>query len=140
MIRSRNNMLHKRFRIKILLLLPGWLLLPGISCHSLREHFRDPETEILAETIQAGITVGYAADVATTIMLGESVPGVLVIRSNEGFPCTTLMELDLNDSESPLVQAGNAEGIAIAGLWADASTAILNIVLTRYQTNSTCYP
>ena len=129
-------MLFKRYRIRILLLMLGWFLLPGTSCHNLREYFRDPETEILTETIRAGITVGYAADVATTVMLGESVPGVVVYRSNDGFPCTTLMEVDLHDSDSPLLQAGQAEGITIAGLWTDASTAILNLVLTRYQTNS----
>jgi len=112
------------------------LLFPQGSCKKLKDYFRDPDTEALSGTIHSAVLTGYAASVAMAVMNGQSFANVtFASRSNPGFPCTTLMEMETNGITTPSFLTGRTGSITIAGLWADASTVILTLIFTDYHTD-----
>jgi hypothetical protein len=115
------------------LILVSILLLPGTACRKLMDYFRDPEPEQLVEAIHTTVMAGYAANVAMAVIDGQSFPNVAVSRSNDGFPCTTLMVIDTESDPNFFLAGEEASQITVAGLWPDASTAILTLILTDYH-------
>jgi hypothetical protein len=109
------------------------LLIPLGSCRKVMDYFRDPDTGQLAEAIHTTVMAGYAANVAMAVIDGHSFPNVTVSRSNDGFPCTTLMVIDTDADPNLNFAAEKASQITVAGLWPDASTAILTLILTDYH-------
>jgi len=77
--------------------------------------------------------VAHAANLAMAMMNGQSFPYTTYSRSNDGFPCTTLMMIDAEADTDPFLAGEKADKITIAGLWTDASTAILSIILTDFH-------
>jgi hypothetical protein len=127
----KKNCIHMKTKPALLLILV--LLLPEISCRKVMDYFKDPDTRPLVEAIHTNVMAGYAANVAMAVIDGKSFPNVTSSRSNDGFPCTTLMVID-TDSDPNLPLAGDkASQITVAGLWTDASTAILTLILTDYH-------
>lgn len=124
--------MHKPFSALILTVI--LLLLP--SCRKLKDYFRDPETEILTETIHSAVLTGYSANIAMAVMGGQTFPNVLSSRSNSGFPCTTTMIVDLTNVSHPSFAAEKAGTVTIAGLWPDANTAVLTLLYTDYHTGT----
>jgi hypothetical protein len=112
------------------------LLLPDTACRKVMDYFRDPDTEQLVETIHTTVMVGYASNVAMAVIDGQSFPNVTFSRSNDGFPCTTLMVIDLETDPNFFLPHEKASQITVAGLWPDASSAILTIMLTDYHLGS----
>jgi hypothetical protein len=109
------------------------LLLPEVSCRKVMDYFRDPDTGQLVEAIHTNVVAGYAANVAMAVIDGKSFPNVTFSRSNDGFPCTTLMVIDTDSDPNLLLAGEKASQITVAGLWTDASTAILTLILTDYH-------
>jgi hypothetical protein len=112
------------------------LLLPEFSCKKIMNYFREPETEILTETIHSTALTGYAANLAMAVMAGQTFSNVSVTRSNPGFPCTTLMVVDPSAENCFYFAPEKASAITIAGLWPDESTAILTLLYTNYNTGT----
>lgn len=112
------------------------LLLPDTACRKMMDYFRDPDTEKLVETIHTTVMVGYASNLAMAVIDGQSFPNVAFSRSNDGFPCTTLMVIDMAADPNFFLPNEKASQITVAGLWPDASTAILTIMLTDYHIGS----
>ncbi len=115
------------------LVLISILLFPLGSCRKVMDYFRDPDTGQLVEAIHTTVMAGYAANVAMAVIDGKSFPNVTVTRSNDGFPCTTLMVIDTDADPNLFLAADKASQITVAGLWPDASTAILTLILTDYH-------
>lgn len=125
----------KRFGIiKILFVI--FCLVPQHSCRKVKDYFRDPDTGSVIETLHSAILTGYAANTAMAIMQGHSFSHVTVTRSNQGFPCTTLMVVDLSGESGLPFAADKASAVTIAGLWPDESTAILTLLFTDYHAES----
>jgi hypothetical protein len=109
-----------------------FILYTATSCNKVKNYFRDPDTEILSETLLSAKLTGYVCNSAVSILNGGSLPYLtMVSRSNEGFPCTTLMVMDLEDAGSD-----KAGSVTIAGLWPEAGTAILSLLYTNYHAGS----
>jgi hypothetical protein len=101
------------------------------SCNKLRDYLREPDTQIIAETLRSTRLTGYSAAIAMGVINGYSYPNTNLARSNNGYPCTAIININLADSlNSP------AEKVTIAGLWADASTAVLSIIYSNYDYRS----
>jgi hypothetical protein len=115
------------------------LLFPAFSCRKLKDYFRDPETEPLAESIQAAVMTGKAANLAMAIMEGRSFPMVTCSRSNPGFPCTTLMVYHVEEDPVLFFDQEKATTITIAGLWPDESTAILSLLFSDYNSGTSTF-
>ncbi|MBN1145337.1 MAG: hypothetical protein JXA72_12980 [Bacteroidales bacterium] len=126
-------------RTATIVLLVILVTLTGSSCKQVKEYFRDPDTENLTETIQTAVTTGYAASIAIASASGRSFPNVTTIRSNPGYPCTTLTQVDLQgDPEIPTANE-KASGITIAALWADETCGILTLLFTDYQSETSTF-
>jgi hypothetical protein len=110
-----------------------FFLFPFYSCNKVKDYFREPDPEPLLETIHTSILAGYAANVSFNLMSGNSIPGIGFVRSNPGFPCTTL--ITINTSMHPGIFPADLDvnTILIAGLWADESTTILSILITGFD-------
>jgi hypothetical protein len=108
------------------------LLFIASSCNRIKDYLRDPDTDILVETLHSATLTGYAANIAMSVMSGQTYTYVHTIRSNEGFPCTSLMTMDIDESFYSYTNA-QAGTVTIAGLWPDASTAILSLIYTDYR-------
>jgi|WetSurSiteA1Bulk_404760.scaffolds.fasta_scaffold00052_14 hypothetical protein len=108
-------------------------LIPASSCRHLKDYFRNPDTETLVSSIQSSILTGFTANLAMTVIEGSSLPGVSLVRSNEGFPCSALMVIDLSVTSGPEFIRCKAGTITIAGLWPDATTAVLSILYSDYN-------
>jgi hypothetical protein len=108
------------------------VLLTLTSCEKVKNYFKGPETETLVETLHSATLTGYAANIAMAIIDGQSFSFVNASRSNVGFPCTTLMTIDLEDSDYPYTTE-KASSIIIAGLWPDAETAVFSMIYTDYH-------
>jgi hypothetical protein len=119
---------------KILIMLV--LLWPDYSCRKLKNYFREPDTEVIIETLHSAVLTGYAANVAMAVIAGHSVSNVTASRSNAGFPCTTLMVVDLSSGTDLPVVTDKASAITIAGLWPNETTAILTLLFTDFHTAS----
>ena len=115
------------------------LILTGSSCKKVKEYFRDPDTGSLTETFQTAVTTGYAASLAIASVSGRSFPNVTTIRSNAGYPCTTLMQVDLQADSGFLPSNEKASGITIAALWADETCGILTLLFTDYQSETSTF-
>ncbi len=113
--------------------------LTGSSCKQVKEYFRDPDTSNLTETIQTAVTTGYAASLAVASVSGQTFPNVTTIRSNSGYPCTTLMQVDLQAESGFLASTEKASGITIAALWADETCGILTLLFTDYQSETSTF-
>lgn len=113
--------------------------LTGTSCKQVKEYFRDPETGNLTETIGTSVITGYAASLAMASVSGSTFPNVTTIRSNTGFPCTTLMQVDLQGESGFLASEEKASGISIAALWADETCGILTLLFTDYQSETATF-
>jgi hypothetical protein len=115
-----------------LLLLTFLSMLSLGSCNKVRDYFRNPDPSPLVETIHATSLTAYAANMSFAMMDGQHPAHVTFVRSNAGFPCTTLMTIDATGMESyPAV--GHGSSVTVAGLWADASTAIFSLMITKYE-------
>jgi hypothetical protein len=118
-----------------------WMILPFLlllfSCKKVKEYFREPDPEPLLETIHTSILTGYAANVSFHLMSGHSIPGIDFIRSNPGFPCTTITTINTSINQDLYLANLDVNAITIAGLWTDESTAILSILLTGFDTGTT---
>jgi len=112
------------------------ILLPEVSCNEVDEYFRKPETNTLVETLHSTVITGYAANLAMNVIEGNSFPNVKISRSNQGFPCSALIEVDLSNEATPFYASKRAKAITIAGIWADESTAVLTMLFTDYHTES----
>lgn len=109
-----------------------FILFTAISCNKVKNYFRDPDTEILSETLLSAKLTGYVCNSAISVMNGGSLPDLTVVsRSNEGYPCSTLMVMDLEDAGSD-----KAGSVTIAGIWTEAGTAILSLLYTNYHAGS----
>lgn len=115
------------------------LVLTGSSCKKVKEYFRDPDTGSLTEAIQTAVTTGYAASLAVASVSGNSFPNVTTVRSNAGYPCTTLMQVDLQSDSGFLPSNEKASRITIAALWADETCGILTLLFTDYQSETTTF-
>lgn len=105
-----------------------------ISCKEIRDYLRKPDTGILVETLNSARLTGYAATVAMLAINQNSFENAKVLRSNQGFPCSALIEINLEDYEdSP------ALGVEIAGIWADENTAVLSLIFTNYDYGSNTF-
>jgi hypothetical protein len=104
----------------------------GNSCNKIKDYFREPETDVLVETLHSTTLTGYAANIAMSVMEGQTFQQVVTIRNGEGFPCTTLMEVDLRQTSFGYT-SDKAGAVTIAGLWPDANTAILSLIYTDYE-------
>jgi hypothetical protein len=113
------------------------LLIPGSSCNKVKDYFHEPDPDPLLETIHTSILTGYAANVSFLLMSGHSIPGTNFIRSNPGFPCSTLITINTSDNPGIYLAYQDVNIITIAGFWADESTAILSILLTDFDTGTT---
>jgi len=76
---------------------------------------------------------GFAANVALASISGHEPEFVSTLRSNPGFPCTSVMTVDLNQQGTFPFPGGSAGSITIAGLWADEGTGILTLLFTSYH-------
>ena len=102
------------------------------SCNKVKNYFRDPDTRVLTETLLSTKLTGYVCNTAVSVMNGQTFPHVsFVSRSNQGFPCTTLMVIDLNEAGSE-----KAGSVSVAGLWTETGTAILSLLYTDYHAGS----
>ncbi len=107
-------------------------LITLVSCNKVRDYLRDPDPSPLIETIHATSLTAYAANVAFALMDGHNPGHVSFTRSNTGFPCTTLMTIDATGMQN-YPAFGRGSSVTVAGLWADGSTAILSVMITRYE-------
>lgn len=126
-------------RTASIILLVILVTLTGSSCKKVKEYFRDPDTGNLTETIQTAVTTGYAASLAVASVSGQTFPNVTTIRSNAGYPCTTLMQVDLQAESGFLASTEKASGITIAALWADETCGILTLLFTDYQSETSTF-
>jgi hypothetical protein len=113
------------------------LLIPGSSCNKIKDYFREPDPDPLLETIHTSILTGYAANISFALIAGQPIPGVNFVRSNPGFPCTTLITINTSTNPGVYLAYLDVNTITISGLWADESTAILSILLTDFDTGTT---
>ncbi len=113
--------------------------LTGSSCKQVKEYLRDPDTGNLTETIQTSVNTGYAASLAVASISGQTFQNVNTIRSNAGFPCTTLMQVDLQGESDFITSNEKVSGITIAALWASENCGILTLLFTDYQTETTTF-
>jgi len=63
-----------------------------------------------------------------SVVNGNLTDHATISRSNSGFPCSALIEIDLSEESDAL-----AEQATIAGIWADAHTAVLSIIFSNYD-------
>lgn len=111
---------------KALLLLS--LVLCLISCKTIRDYLSSPDTTGVAETINSTRLTGYAATIAMSAVNGYSQAHTSVQRSNPGFPCTAIIHINLDEyGDLP------ADNLIIAGMWADANTAVLSLLFTNFH-------
>lgn len=110
------------------------LLLSFFSCNKLRDYLREPETEIITGTLNSARLTGQAVTLAMAAINGHSVPNISFTRSNNGFPCTAVIGIDL--SEFP---GAPAEKVTIAGIWANESTAVLSMIFNNYDYGSNTF-
>ena len=108
-------------------------LIPGSSCNKIKDYFREPDPDPLLETIHTSILTGYAANISFALMTGQPIPGVKFIRSNPGFPCTTLTTINTSQYSGVYPEYMDVNLITVSGLWSDESTAILSILLTDFD-------
>jgi hypothetical protein len=120
--------------IRLLMIL--LFLFPFFSCNRVKDYFREPDPEPLLETIHTSILTGYAANVSFAMMAGQTIAGVNFHRSNQGFPCTSLITINTSINPDLYITHQEVNTIIIAGLWADESTAILSILLTGFEAGS----
>jgi hypothetical protein len=113
-----------------------FFVLPFFSCNRVKEYFREPDPDPLLETIHTSIVTGYAADISFAMMTGKTISGVSIIRSNPGFPCTSLITINTLTNPGIYPSQQEVNTITIAGLWADENTAILSMLLTGYNTGT----
>jgi hypothetical protein len=111
------------------------LILSCISCRKINDYFRDPETSVITETIHSTTLTGYAANISMSLINGHSFDFASISRSNPGFPCSAVIQMDM-DVSGYKYTTEKADHITIAGLWADSSTAVLSIIYTGYHTHS----
>jgi hypothetical protein len=121
--------MFKIFKVLLIII----LFLPELSCRKVNNYFRDPETELLVETLHTTVIAGYAANIAMNVMEGWIFSNVTLLRSNPGFPCTTIMVVNTENETGLYSAAGKVNSITIAGLWPDANTAILTLLFTDYH-------
>ncbi|HNW57340.1 MAG TPA: hypothetical protein PLR88_03305 [Bacteroidales bacterium] len=112
------------------------ILLPEVSCNEVNDYLRKPETNTLVETLHSTVITGYTANLAMNVIEGNSFPNVKISRSNQGFPCSALIEVDLSDESTPYYAKKRANAVTVAGIWADESTAVLTMLFTDYHTES----
>jgi len=119
----------KKRSIYLLILLIAFIL---FSCNKIKDYLREPDPSLLVETIHSCSLVSYSANVAYSLINGQILPHTSIIRSNSGFPCTTLMTIDKTGMGNYPVN-DMAAGVTIAGLWADENTAVFSIMITKYM-------
>lgn len=107
------------------------------TCRKVEDYFRSPDTSVMAETLITCMMTGYAANVALVSISGNEPAYVNTIRSNPGFPCTSLMTLNMNQPGPFPFPSGAVSSITIAGLWADENTGILTLLFTSYNAGTT---
>jgi hypothetical protein len=112
------------------------ILLSFLSCNKMKDYFRDPDTDVLIETVHSATLTGYAANIAMAVMNGQNFQNVSFSRTGTGYPCTTIMVIDLTDESGYSYTVEKADAITIAGLWADSTTAILSMLYTDYHRGS----
>lgn len=107
------------------------ILITLFSCNKLRDYLKEPDTQKIAETLRSTRLTGYSAAIAMGIINGNSFPNANLARSNEGYPCTVVINIDLgHESDWP------AEKATIAGIWADENTAVLSVIYSNYNYRS----
>jgi hypothetical protein len=127
--------MFKIFKVLLIII----LFLPELSCRKVNNYFRDPETELLVETLHTTVIAGYAANIAMNVMEGWIFSNVTLLRSNPGFPCTTIMVVNTENETGLYSAAGKVNSITIAGLWPDANTAILTLLFTDYHAGTSTF-
>ncbi len=137
-IRHISNLQNKLKPVKNIpqLLLLFTLLFPGFSCNKVKDYFKEPVPDPLIETIHTSILTGYAANISFAMISGHSIPGVNFIRSNPGFPCTSLITINTLNKPGLYLDHPDVNTMTIAALWADENTAILSMILTGYDTGT----
>lgn len=112
------------------ILLTG-LFLSLFSCNKLRDYLREPDTEVIVETLNSTRLTGHAVTLAMAVMNGYSVSTLSLVRSNDGFPCSAVIGIDLSEYiDAP------AERVTIAGIWANETTAVLSMIFSNYYYDS----
>jgi hypothetical protein len=109
------------------------IIIAGIlcSCQKIKDYFQDPDTEVISETLRSTRLTGFSATLAMAAINGRSFQNTTVSRSNQGFPCAAIIRTKFTEySKLP------AEEAIIAGLWADANTAVLSVVFLNYSVGS----
>lgn len=109
------------------------------ACRKIEEYFRPPDTEVIASTILTNLVTGYTANVALSCISGNLISHVTTFRSNEGFPCTSLMVMDMDQMSEAPFPSGTVSDVSVAALWADENTGILSIVLSDYNAGTTVF-
>lgn len=105
------------------------------GCNKVRDYLRDPDSDVLVETIHSATLTGYAVNVAMAEMNGNHFSNVNFTRTGNGFPCTSLMVIDLTGESGYSYTTEKADLITVAALWADSTTAIFSIIYTNYRYN-----
>ena len=116
-----------------------FFLLACLSCRKIEDYFKPPDTTAMAKTIRANIITGYSANVALSFLQGNVPPYATFNRSNDGFPCTTLVTFSMENAADFPYSAGIVSTITIAGLWADGNTGILTILFSDYNSGSSVF-
>jgi|WetSurMetagenome_2_1015567.scaffolds.fasta_scaffold20578_2 hypothetical protein len=115
----------------------GILILSATSCNKFRHYFRNPDSDLLVETIHSTTLTGYAISTAMAVMNGYNPDNVISFTRNlPTYPCATLMVIDLEHASGYPYFIDKASSIIVAGLWSDHNTAVFSLIYTDYHAYS----
>ena len=99
---------------------------------TLTEKFnKAPEISAVTRAIKACLPLGYAANCAMDAMKNPNLPGVIVARDVDSFPCNAWVSIQVSKAH-PLPVGGDSAGtIEILGLWADTGSAVMCVFFTN---------
>jgi hypothetical protein len=123
--------------LRILLIIS--IAFASYSCRNLKEYFRDPETEYIAATLSTAYTTAYAANIAMSLMQGNQFPFATMLRSNPGYPCTSVVSIEIGNNQLQPFINKYVSNITVIGLWADENTAILNLLFSDFDVGNGVY-
>ncbi|MBN1599848.1 MAG: hypothetical protein JW894_16250 [Bacteroidales bacterium] len=124
------------FRLSSVLIL---VLILVSGCKKIKDYFHEPETEVVAQTIETAYIAGYAANIAMTVMKGYHVPNVRAVRTGSGEAGTALININPQIQPSAGFITDRAQRITVAGIFAGGNSAVLTILLSNFDAVTTTY-
>jgi hypothetical protein len=92
---------------------------------------KTPDIPAVTRAIKACLPLGYAANCAMDAMAGRTIPGVIVARDVDSFPCNAWVSIQVSKAH-PLPVGGDSTGtIGVFGLWADTGSAVMCVFFTN---------